>query len=104
MDTYNITYNTKKDLSEIEFSGHLTINNIEKIISEIKTNFKAGKTVSITTKDVENIDLTFIQMLYSLVKSGKNDRYDVNTHISVPDDLKQLLTNAGFCSLITENK
>ena len=104
MDNYNIKYNNKKGALNIVFSGQLTINNIDKIAESLKSNIKKIKSVNITTENVENIDLTFVQILYSIMKNGKNNGFEVYTSINVPDDLKLLLTNAGFSGVISNIK
>ena len=104
MENYNIKYNNKKGALSIVFSGQLTINNIDKIAESLKSNIKKIKSVDITTENVENIDLTFVQILYSIMKSGKNDGFEVLASINVPDDLKLLLTNAGFSGVISNIK
>ena len=104
MDNYNIKYNNKKGTLNIVFSGQLTIYNIEKIVESLKSNLKKYKFVNILTEGVENIDLSFVQLLYSIMKSGKKDGYEVNLSINIPDDLKILLNNAGFSGVIFNNK
>jgi len=103
MDNYNIKYNNKKGALSIVFSGQLTINNIDKIAESLKSNLKKIKSVNISTDNVENIDLTFIQLLHSIIKSGKETGFEVNTSVNVPNDLKLLLTNAGFAG-VTHNQ
>jgi anti-anti-sigma regulatory factor len=100
MENFKVNYSNKKGISEIEFSGQLNINNIEKIAEDLRTNLKIGKSLNIKTKDIESFDLTFIQIVYSLIKKGKNERIDVNTTIGVPKELKQLIINSGFSGFI----
>ena len=104
MENFKVKYNNKKGLTEAVFSGQLTINNIDKIVENVKTNLKKGNALKITSKDIENIDITFVQLLLSLVKTGKTEGFDVKIAVELPDEQKQLLSNAGFSELNIENK
>jgi len=104
METFKVKYSNKKGLNEVVFSGQLTINNIDKIKEDLKKHLKFNKSINIITKDVENMDLTFVQLILSLIKSGKKGEFEVNTSIDVPDDIKLLLTNAGFSGFFSVNK
>ena len=104
MENFKVKYNHKKGATEVVFSGHLCVNNIEKIDESMKANLKKGNSLSITTKQVENIDITFVQLIYSLIKSGKTESFDVQTSITVPKEMEQLLKNAGLAGQIIDNK
>ena len=104
METFKVKYSNKKDLNEAVFSGQLTINNIDKIKEDLKKHLKINKSLNLITKDVENMDLTFVQLILSLIKSGKKGGYEVNTSIDIPNDTRLLLANAGFSGLITVTK
>ena len=104
MENYAVKCNNKKGLTEIVFSGQLVINNIEKIIENVRTNLKKVNTRKFIVKDVENVDLTFVQMLYSLKKSGEKEGIESTLSISVSDDLQKLLTSSGFTNLIFVKK
>ncbi|MBN1118639.1 MAG: hypothetical protein JXA77_15615, partial [Bacteroidales bacterium] len=81
---------------DMVFSGQLTINSIAKITEEVKLHLKNPSVVNIKVKDVDNIDLTFIQLLHAISNSGKKKAFDVNISLSVSDEISSLLTNAGF--------
>ena len=100
METFKIKYSNKQGTSEVEFNGQLTINNIDKIAESLKGNLNLGKSLNVVVKDVEGIDLTFIQIIYSLIKRGENEGIEVKTSIEIPNELHQLIINAGFSSLI----
>jgi len=104
METFKVKYSNKKDLNEVVFSGQLIINNIDKIKEDLKKHLKFNKSLNIITKDVENMDLTFVQLIISLIRSGEKGGIEVNTSINVPDDTRLLLMNAGFSGLITVTK
>ena len=62
------------------------------------------KKVSITVNDVENIDLTFVQLLQSIKNSGVKNGFEVEVSLKLPDDLSSLIKNAGFGSFLNANK
>ena len=105
MDNYAIKYKNKKGSLNIIFSGQLTINNVDKIFDSLKSNIKNNiKSMNILTEKVENIDLTFIQLIYSIIASSKKNGFEVSTSIIVPEDLKLLIINAGFSGILSDNK
>jgi anti-anti-sigma regulatory factor len=102
-ENFNSDYKENKDLLEITFSGQLTINNIKKINESVKSHLRSPGAVSIHVKDVDNIDLTFIQLLQAIKNSGKKKGFSVQTGMELPNDLKALLINAGFGKMINNN-
>ena len=100
METFKINYSKNKGVSEVEFNGQLNINNIEKIAKDLKTNLNFGNSLNIVIKKVENIDLAFIQLIYSLKIKGKKEQNEVSISIDIPKDLKNLIINAGFSEFI----
>ena len=101
MEEFLIKYNNKKEQLAIEISGQLTINNIVKIIENLKENFSFNKSFKILIKDVKNMDLTFIQLIYSLISSSIKNSYNVTVSMELPDDIRQLLKSSGFNGLVT---
>ncbi len=99
-DNFDVKFNQKKDELIINCSGQLTINSIEKISEKIKDQIKEVSKVSIDVKEVDNIDLTFIQLIYSIKNSGKKNGYQVAISMELPEDLKSLIINAGFGKLL----
>ncbi len=99
-ENFNIDYKKNNGELAIVFSGQLTISSIKKMTESLKANIDNPKKVAISTKDVENLDLTFIQLIQSVKNSGKKNGYEVSVSMKLPDDLSSLLVNAGFGSLL----
>ncbi len=99
-ENFNIDYKKNNGELAIVFSGQLTISSIKKMTESLKLNIDNPKKVVISTKDVENLDLTFIQLIQSIKNSGKKNGYEVAVSIKLPEDLSSLLVNAGFGSLL----
>ncbi len=81
----------KKPVYRIE--GDYSINNIERIKEELKKILENDKKIHLDIKNIENIDLTAIQLLYSLKKYLKED---FSFGIELKEDQKQILLNSGF--------
>lgn len=99
-ENFNIDYKKNNGELAIVFSGQLTISSVKKMTESLKANIDHPQKVLISTKDVENLDLTFIQLIQSIKNSGKKNGYEVALSIKLPEDLSALLVNAGFGSLI----
>ena len=99
-DSFNIDYKKNNGEYAIVFSGQLTISSIFKMTENVKANIDHPTKVHISVKDVENLDLTFIQLIQSIKNSGKKNGYEVSVSMKLPEDLSSLLVNAGFGSLL----
>jgi ABC-type transporter Mla MlaB component len=102
-NSYKVVHTKRDGGIDLVFSGQLTINNIEKITAEIKTILEKPTAINIQVKEVENMDLTFVQLIYSIINSGKKDNFKVTLSLSLSEELKSLVANAGFDSFLTEN-
>ncbi len=102
-ENFNIDYKKNNHELDITFTGQLTINTIKKVTESVKSQITDQSVVNITVKDVDNIDLTFIQLLHSIKHSGKKKGFAVNLSMTLPDDLESLIVNAGFGNLLKQN-
>lgn len=104
--TENFSIAVKEDNGEtaIVFGGQLTIPFIQKLTQEVKEKLGQPKALHLVVKEVENIDLTFIQLLYALKNTGKKLGYPVDLQMELPDDLSSLMVNAGFGQLLNQEK
>ena len=102
-ENFNIDYKRNNNELNMTFTGQLTINSIKKITESVKSQIADQAVINITVKDVDNIDLTFIQLLHSIKNSGKKKGFGVNLSMTLPEDLKSLIINAGFGNLLTQN-
>ena len=104
-ENFNIEYKSNKGELDIILSGQLTIVSIKKITESVKAQLNnKPKKVSITVNDVENIDLTFVQLLQSIKNSGVKNGFEVEDSLKLPEDLSSLIKNAGFGSFLNANK
>ncbi len=93
---YKVSLKKENDITSLTFSGQLTISNIEKIVSETKDEILSAQSIQIIVKDVENLDLTFIQYVSSIKQSAKKTKTEIEVISELPDELLLLVENAGF--------
>ncbi len=99
-ENFNIDYKKNNGELAIVFSGQLTISSVKKMTESLKANIDHPEKVLISVKDVENLDLTFIQLIQSIKNCGRKNGYEVAVSMKLPEDLSSLLVNAGFGNLL----
>ncbi|HHU00859.1 STAS domain-containing protein [Xiashengella succiniciproducens] len=103
-DNFNIEYKQTDGVLNIEFSGQLTIVSIKKVTESVKSQLSnKPEKVVILADNVENIDITFIQLLKAIKNSGSKNGFDVTYSLRLSDDLSSLVRNAGFEKLLEVN-
>ena len=98
---FEIKFKKKQDNLTIKFSGNLVINYIEEIAKEVKEKLDMSKPVHVDIANPENIDLTFIQLVISIQKTCNSKNIDFTASAKIKEELKLVLTNAGFTSIIS---
>lgn len=95
--SYKISKITKTDdgVSELTISGQLVIANASKIKADlVKLSFKT-KQVKFVIKDVDDFDLSMVQLLKALVLQCENKNVKVSCDFQLNDDLNVLLNRSG---------
>lgn len=85
-----------QDKLHIIFSGELTISNTPDFKELIMQRVNSTKALTITTREVESIDLSFYQLLLSIKKTLQEQEKTVNLNLSLPAEEKELMMQAGF--------
>ncbi|MFT3741014.1 MAG: hypothetical protein QM786_19870 [Breznakibacter sp.] len=93
---FSIIHNRGANTNTLDISGSLVINYIEKIYDALSNDIDLTKNLNIRVKDVESIDITFIQVLFSLKKEFDDLGLTLNISLGLNDDSWSLLQNAGF--------
>lgn len=96
MKEYKIEIFEKKEGAEIHFSGNLIINNIEKIVEEIRENVSMERGYTLFIDNPENIDITFIQLIISIRKQIEANGNKLAVKATLKDDVRQLIQKAGL--------
>ncbi len=102
-NSFRIKHKDVKGEKTITLSGQLTINSITKLVAEMKDLLQNTSNVNIQVKEVENMDLTFIQMLFAIKNSGKKENYKIKVNMDLSEELTLLISNAGFHEILNLN-
>jgi ABC-type transporter Mla MlaB component len=86
----------KTNTLTIVFSGELLIDNAEAIYAEVKSVLGDYDSYVLSTDNVGDIDLSFIQLILALEKELKQKKKNVEKNIQIPETLTELFTNTGF--------
>jgi len=100
MKSFNVQINEKKNLTEIRLSGNLTVNHSEVIHKKILSVIEKSKKITIHLDDVENIDLTIVQLLYSAKRTFLKGGKEFSTIANLPPDLSLLLERNGLKNIL----
>jgi ABC-type transporter Mla MlaB component len=94
MDNYNIEYIPGKNgqPNQLIYSGELTFNYIQYIKDETVEAIKPNQSLSILVKDVDMLDLSFIQLLISM----KHMNPDNSINLDVNKEVLDLIKVSGF--------
>jgi anti-anti-sigma factor len=90
----------KKDekSAEILIEGDFSIAYAEKVKEKLQDVLEQYDKIEVKIQNLENIDLSAIQLLISLRKSMPADKFKLT--LILRDDLKPLLEHAGFKDII----
>ncbi len=83
-------------IQTIILEGDLSFKNAVLIKKKMDTLKITGDTIRFQLLNVDNIDITFIQMIFSLVNPLKNKGKEIEFISELPEDMKKVLINAGF--------
>lgn len=86
----------KGNIAKLSYKDELSIQFAEKIHKELSKNLAENKKIDISVSNTNNIDLTFVQLLYSLKKSAIASEKTVLFHLQMDKESEQLLANAGL--------
>ncbi|MCR6641192.1 MAG: STAS domain-containing protein [Sporocytophaga sp.] len=103
MKSFAIKINEKKNNTEILLSGNLTVSNSESIYQKILGTVTTSKKISIHLNNIENIDLTLVQILYSVKRTILKEGKELTTTANLPKDLSLLLDRNGFKNLLSKS-
>ena len=102
MEEYKIitSKNKKNKSTDIVISGHLSISNILSIKKELDTVLKKGNSFAIEFTDIDDADLSLIQLIISLKKKFETTEKQLTLNINPGQELYELYKKAGFENLL----
>jgi ABC-type transporter Mla MlaB component len=97
-NAFNITSrkDKKKDVHHITLEGDLGINQIEKVKTAIESVLTGSKEIVIELKNINAIDLSTGQLLYSLKKAGNGNGNKVKIEADLNENGFSYLKNCDF--------
>lgn len=96
MNEENIIIKKEDGHASVMLKGSLTLPNIGAIKAEFDKLVKDAKSIIVETSEVEEVDLSFYQLIVALKSHCKTHSIDIITKIELPQDMSQLLTKTGL--------
>lgn len=91
--------NKKEKKAEIVLENELTIITLETLQHDLVKALNEFDDITIKLKNIENIDLSFIQYLFSLQTSAAVKSKNISFIAEYSDEIKSLLVNTGLLRL-----
>lgn len=86
----------KEKKADVLLQGELSIYNAEEIKKKLISAVNKHKNINVTLKNIENLDLAGIQLLYSCSKTCSKLNKKVTFNIELPRDIETIIENSGF--------
>ncbi|MDT8411775.1 MAG: hypothetical protein RQ875_04875 [Vicingaceae bacterium] len=98
----NLTPSKRKKVRKVkvEIEGDLSIVNIYKVKKEIVSVFENFDIVDINLDKIINMDMSCVQLLLAVKMYYSSLDKEITLKINLPEELKNVITNSGFKSLI----
>ena len=85
-----------KGCGVLSLQGNLSLDNIEQVVHFFREAVGKYKRLSVELKEVNAIDLGFLQLLWSLENDMHEKWEGLEVKMVLPGELEQLLRNTGF--------
>ena len=96
----NSSKNKKTKTLDIDMQGLLNVSNISAIKKELYSVIKKNKTISLSISDVEDADLTMVQLIVSFRQKCQTENIDLKTTLDLSEETRDLFDRAGFVNII----
>ena len=84
----------------IILENELTIFSIEKIYPKILEEIKKNREIEFKLKNISNMDLTFLQLFYSIKKNAEKLNKKVSFNSELSEDVKSLFDNSDLYKVL----
>lgn len=88
----------KEEQVSIRLEGDLTIRNMEALKEKLAPLTEQAEKLSMEVRNVESMDLSFIQLIQSLSQSMTANGKGLSVSLSLQKEVKELLEKTGFCT------
>ena len=92
--------NKKTKVLDVELNGNLNVSNISAIKKELNSVVKNNKAILLSISDVEDADLTIVQLIVSFRQKCQTENIDLKTNFDLSEETKELFDRAGFTNII----
>ncbi len=82
--------------TNLVLEGDMTIQHVAEISESILKAFEKKGNLVLDMKNVESVDLAFVQLLHSTLKSARDIKKSVCLSADYPEVLDQAIAQAGF--------
>lgn len=98
MENKSLKTTKSKNANEINviIEKDFSVINIEELYKELKEIVNQNEVINLELKNIENFDLSSIQLIYSL----RNSIVKLNLKANFKDDIKNIFINSGFKEII----
>ena len=91
-----VTIDSEHQLMNVIFSGFLDVSNIESTYGELLSSHITKDEIVIVIKEVDNIDLSFLQLLHAFLLKLKKDNKTFSFQWDVEPEYFKLVEESGF--------
>lgn len=98
--TFKVKRSKKNSTVNVNMAGQLNVSNMSEIKDELEKTAKGYKTIAIKIEDVEDTDLTLLQMLKAFQISCVNSKVEVAIELDLNNDYKSLFERAGLLNIL----
>lgn len=92
--------NKEKNGVDIAIEGHLNVSNIAAIQKDLNAAVKNSKYINLQITNVDDADITIIQLIVALKQKCKESNIDLSINFSLKNETSELLNKAGLTNLI----
>lgn len=85
--------------TNVSLQGKLNVANIASIHSELQKNTKGSKKIAITLENVEDADVSTIQLLMAFQNTCSINKVEVNFLLNLSEDIEVLFKKSGFSNV-----
>ncbi|MEZ5071378.1 MAG: hypothetical protein R2751_10510 [Bacteroidales bacterium] len=86
----------KDGIQTLQMEGELSFRNADAMAGELRKAGITGSRLLIKIENVVNLDVTFYQLYLAFVRKCQGQGIEVRTEVSLPEDLRGLMRNAGI--------
>ncbi len=88
------------DSTVIEFSGNLNVKNSSQIKDLLLTLNPKTKKIIVIQQDTDNLDISFLQLLFSWMKKMKNEGKELEFEHHLNKEYSKIVEESGFINAI----